>query len=232
MEDLAGNLETYLKASVALSFLAAFLGGVLAGFTPCVYPMIPITAGYVGSSNLGGSKFRGFVLSLCYVLGVALTYAALGMIAALTGRFFGEISSNPWAYFIVANIIIILGLGMLEVYNMPSFGMTGSGKPGGLLGIFLLGIASGFVAGPCMAPVMGVLLAYVATTQSVVFGGSLLFVFALGMGLLLVIVGTFSGVVASLPRSGEWMVKIKKGLGLFMIGLGEYFLIKMGQLMF
>ena len=78
---------------------------------------------------------------------------------------------------------------------------------------------------------MGVLLAYVATTRNVLFGGSLLFVFALGVVFLLILVGTFSGIVASLPRSGEWMVRIKKVLGLAMIGLGEYFLIKMGQLM-
>jgi cytochrome c-type biogenesis protein len=231
MEGLATSLEAYLKASVVLSFAAAFAGGVLASFTPCVYPMIPITAGYVGSRNLGGSKARGFVLSLVYVIGVAVTYSALGMIAALTGRFFGEISTNPWAYFVVANIIIALGLSMLEVFTIPMVSFQSGPQVGGLLGVFLLGIASGFVAGPCTAPVMGVLLAYVASTQSVIYGGALLFAFALGMGVLLVIVGTFSGIVASLPRSGEWMVKVKKLLGLAMIGLGEYFLIKMGQLM-
>ncbi len=231
MEELAHSLEAYLKASAALSFLAAFAGGVLASMTPCVYPMIPITAGFVGSRNLGGSKWRGFLLSVLYVVGMALTYAALGMVAALTGRFFGEISTHPWTYFVVGNIIILLGLGMLEVFTIPTFSVGGGSERGGFFGVFLLGIASGFVAGPCTAPVMGVLLAYVASTQSIVFGGALLFVFALGMGLLLVLVGTFSGILAGLPRSGEWMVKIKKLLGFVMIGLGEYFLIQMGQLM-
>lgn len=231
MEDLAQSLESYLKASVGLSFLAAFAGGILASMTPCIYPMIPITAGYVGSKNLGGSKARGFMLSLLYVTGMALTYSALGMVAALTGRFFGEFSSHPWTYFVVGNIIILLGLGMLDVFTIPTVGLTSGAQRGGFLGVFLLGIASGFVAGPCTAPVMGVLLAYVASTQNVMFGGALLFVFALGMGLLLVLVGTFSGVLAGLPRSGEWMVKVKKLLGFGMIGLGEYFLIRMGQLM-
>jgi cytochrome c-type biogenesis protein len=231
MQELVNSLDVYLKGSAVMSFLAAFLGGVLTSFTPCVYPMIPITAGYVGSRNLGGSKARGFFLSLFYVAGVAVTYAALGVVAALSGRFFGEFNTNPWVHFVVANLMILLGLAMLDVFTIPMIGIGSAPTVGGFFSVFLLGIVSGFVAGPCTAPVMGVLLAYVATTRDLLFGGGLLFAFALGMGLLLVLVGTFSGVLASLPRSGEWMVKIKKVLGLAMIGLGEYFLIKMGQLM-
>lgn len=230
--DLVANLEAYLKASVAMSFVAAFVGGVLASFTPCIYPMIPITAGYVGSRNIGGSKLKGFLLSLVYVTGLAITYAGLGMFAALTGSFFGAIGSNPWVYFVVANIIIVLGLAMLDVFEIPVFAPQTGVQGGGIAGVFIMGIVSGFVAGPCTAPVLGVLLAYVGQTQDVLFGGSLLFVFAFGMGLLLMVVGTFSGAVASLPKSGEWMVKVKKGLGFLMIALGEYFLIKAGQLWF
>ncbi len=231
MQELVNSLDVYLKGSAFMAFLAAFLGGVLTSFTPCVYPMVPITAGYVGSRNLGGSKARGFVLSLFYVVGVAVTYAALGVVAALSGRFFGEFNTNPWIHFVVANVMIFLGLAMLDVFTIPMIGIGSGPTAGGFVSVFLLGIVSGFVAGPCTAPVMGVLLAYVATTRDLLFGGGLLFVFALGMGLLLVLVGTFSGILAALPRSGEWMVKIKKILGLAMIGLGEYFLIKMGQLM-
>ncbi len=232
MEELINNLEVYLRASVLMSFAAAFLGGLAASFTPCIYPMIPITASYVGSGNLGGSKMRGFVLSLFYVIGIAGTYACLGIFAALTGRLFGQISTNPYAYFIVANIIIILGLGMLDVFPIPLIGTGASPKRGGVAGAFLMGIASGFVAAPCTAPVLGVLLTYVASTQDILLGASLLFVFAFGLGALLILVGTFSGVLASLPKSGEWMVKIKKIMGIFMLGLGEYFLIKMGELLF
>lgn len=231
MVDITGNLDLYLKGSLAMAFLAVFLGGVLASLTPCVYPMVPITAGYVGSRNLGGSKLRGFVLSLFFVVGVAVTYSALGVIAALTGTLFGEISTNPWAYFVVANIMIFLGLGMLEVFTLPTLALQKTPSLAGVFGVFVLGMASGFVAGPCTAPVLGVLLTYVATTRDAFLGGALLFVFAFGMGLLLIVVGTFTGVLASLPRSGEWMVKIKKAIGLLMIGLGEYFLIQMGRLM-
>lgn len=231
MEALVNGLQAYLEHSMALALLAAFLGGVLASFTPCVYPMIPITAGYVGSRNIGGSKFRAFLLSLTYVAGLSLTYAVLGVVAALTGSFFGDIATNPWAYLVVANLIILLGLCMLDVFTIPMFAVTTTPQASGIFAVFLLGLASGLVAGPCTAPVMGVLLAYVATTQNMFLGGSLLFVFSLGMSILLIIVGTFSGAVAALPRSGEWMLKIKKLIGLIMIALGEYFLLKAGQLM-
>jgi thiol:disulfide interchange protein DsbD len=230
MEQLINNLEIYLKASIIMSFVAAFLGGVLTSFTPCVYPMIPITASLVGGSNIGGSRVRGFVLSIFYVMGVAVTYAALGVFAATTGRLFGEINTNPYAYFIIANIIIILGLGMLDVFTIPMMSPKNLPKFSGITGIFIVGMVSGLIVGPCTAPVLGVLLAYVASTQNILSGVFLLFIFAMGMGILLIFVGTFSGALAALPKSGEWMVKMKKVIGIFMIGLGEYFLIRMGQL--
>lgn len=232
MENLLGNIELYLKASIIMSFVAAFMGGLLVSFTPCVYPMIPITASFVGSRNVGGSKLKGFLLSLFYVIGVAVTYSALGVFAAITGRLFGQISTNPYAYFILANIVIVLGLAMLDVFQIPVFAPKKEIKRGGYVGIFIIGLCSGFIAGPCTTPVLGVLLAYVASTKNIMLGGSLLFVFAFGMSILLIMIGTFSGVLATLPKSGEWMVKIKKVLGILMIGLGEYFLIKMGQLLF
>ncbi len=234
MESVINNLNVYLQASVLMSFVAAFFGGVVTSFTPCIYPMIPITAGYVGSRNMGGAKAKGFVLSLFYVIGVASTYAAMGVFAAVSGRFFGEINSSPYPHFIVANMMIFLGLGMLDVFAIPMFAPKQSLQPqtGGIGSVFVIGLLSGLVAGPCTAPVLGVLLAYVASTQNMVFGGGLLFVFAFGMGIILIAVGTFSGVMAALPKSGAWMVKVKKGLGFFMIGLGEYFLIKAGQLLF
>ncbi len=231
MEQFINNMELYLQASVMMALTAAFAGGVLASLTPCVYPMIPITAGYVGERNLGGSKLRGAMLSLVYVFGLSVTYAAMGMFAALTGRLFGEFSTNPWAFIMVANIVILLGLSMFDLFTIPVTAPKTSIGGNGIFGIFLVGILSGFVAGPCTAPVLGVMLAYVATTHNILFGGALLFVFAVGMSLLLILVGTFSGVLASLPRSGIWMEKIKKGIGVVMILLGEYFLITAGQYM-
>lgn len=232
MIDFVGNMELYLKGSILMSFAAAFAGGLLTGLTPCLYPMVPVTAGVIGTRNVGGSKLRGFTLSLIYVSGMALTYAALGMTAALTGRFFGEIGTSPVSFIIMANVIILLGLGMLDVYMMPTFSFRGAGRSEGHAGVFATGIVSGLVAGPCTAPVLGVLLAYVSTTRSLFLGGTLLWVFAFGMGFILLVAGTFSGAMAAMPKSGMWMVKVKKGLGFLMIGLGEYYLIKAGQLVF
>lgn len=232
MEQLIGNIEIYLKASLAMSFVAAFLGGVLASFTPCVYPMIPITASSVGARNIGGTRLGGFLLSVVYVTGVAITYALMGILAATTGQLFGAINSNPWAFIFVANVIIVLGLAMLDVFTLPVIAPDFAPKAGGAAGILLVGMASGLVAGPCTAPILGVLLAYVAATGNILLGGGLLFVFAFGMGVLLIVVGTFSGVMAAMPRSGEWMNRLKKLVGLAMILMGEYFLVKAGQLLF
>lgn len=235
MLDLVNGMEAYLGASIPMAIAAAFLGGVLASLTPCVYPMIPIVSSYVGSKTMGEkTRFKSFSLSLAYVVGMALVYAALGVMAALTGSLFGEISTSPLALFLVANLIIVLGLNILEVIPFPTLPAPkwAGGERKGLLGALVVGAASGLVASPCTAPVMGVLLTYVATQQNVVLGGSLLFVFSMGMGILLVLAGTFSGLLASLPKSGHWMVTIKKLLGFIMIGLGEYFLIKTGQLLF
>ncbi len=235
MLDLVNGMEAYLGASIPLAIGAAFAGGVLASLTPCVYPMIPIVSTYVGSKTLGEkTRFKSFSLSLSYVVGMALVYAGLGVIAAVTGSFFGEISTNPTAYFVVANLIIFLGLNILEVIPMPTipaFNLGGTERKG-MLGALLVGAASGLVASPCTAPVMGVLLTYVGTQKNVFLGAGLLFTFSLGMGILLVLAGTFSGLLASLPKSGKWMVTVKKCLGFAMLGLGEYFLIKMGQLLF
>ncbi len=235
MTDLSVTMEAYLGATPPLALAAAFVGGVLASLSPCVYPMIPIVSGYVGARALEQRKrLRAFSLSLSYVLGMALVYALLGMIAALSGSFFGQISSSPWAMFVVANILILFALNILEVIPMPTLPQvkwTGTGR-GGLVGAFLVGAASGLVTSPCTSPVLFGLLTYVATTGSLFYGATLLFVFSLGMGVLLVVVGTFAGLLAALPRPGRWMVAIKKVLGLLLIGLGEYFLLRAGQAWF
>jgi thiol:disulfide interchange protein DsbD len=232
MDILLSQFDTYLQSSLLASLVIAFIGGVFASLTPCVYPMIPITAGVIGHANIGGSKRRGFFLSLTYVVGMALTYAALGMFAAATGRFFGAINSNPWTFVLVGNVILLFGLSMLDVFQLPTFAGRWGAQRLGITGIFLAGISSALVAGPCTTPVLGTLLAYTASTRSLAAGGLLLFVFSLGMGALLLGVGTFSSMLSSMPRSGAWMAIIKKGMGLLMLGLAQYFFIKAGSLFF
>lgn len=229
------GLETQLGGSALVSIGAAFGGGILAGLSPCVYPMIPIISAYVGSRS-AGKKSRGgsFVLSLTYVVGMAVVYSILGMIAALTGSLFGQISTSPWALLIVANVLILFALNILEVIPFPAWWSSRSVEPAsrGVPGAFLIGAGSGLVASPCTSPVLMGLLTFVATKQSVVYGAALMFAFSMEMGMLLIIVGTFSGLAATLPKPGRWMVAVKKVLGLLMLGLAEYYLIRAGQAWF
>lgn len=233
MESLVANIDIYLTGSSYMAFVIAYLGGAFVSFTPCIYPVIPITVAYVASQS-AGSKLKGFFLSLSYVLGTSLTYTVLGSVAALSGQLFGQIQTNPLTYLVVANICILMGLSMLEVFSLPlpkSFG-SGPGSPKkGLIGAFFLGAAVGLVLGPCTAPVLGVLLSFVATKQNVPFGMSLLFTFAFGMGTLLIILGSFTGFLRNLPKAGGWMITVQKAFGWALIAMGEYFLIKAGQLM-
>jgi cytochrome c-type biogenesis protein len=231
MENFIDNLSVYLHGSFILAYLAAYLGGVFVSFTPCVYPVIPITVAFIGAHG-SGSKVTGFVLSVIYVLGMSITYTALGAVAALTGKLFGQIQTNPWTYFIVANICIFMGLSMLEVFILPvrtpGFLTKVQSRDKGFLGSFLTGVFSGLVMGPCTVPVFAVLLSYIATTQHIFFGMSLLFIFAFGMGTLLIILGTFAGLFASMPKSGVWMTRISHISGWLLLVAGEYFLIKAG----
>ncbi|MGC9323616.1 MAG: cytochrome c biogenesis protein CcdA [Desulfomonilia bacterium] len=231
IESITNSLDMYLHSSVLLAFLAVYLGGVLVSFTPCIYPVIPITVAYIGAQS-DQSRMRGFFISIFYVLGTSITYTVLGSIASLTGQLFGEIQTSPWAFFIIANICILMGLSMLDVFTIPLPGFVstrGHGSPrSGLLGGFLLGAVSGIILGPCTIPVLGVILSYVATRQNILLGMGLLFTFSMGMGTLLIILGTFTGLITSLPKPGIWMVWMQKAFGWIFIALGEYFLISTG----
>lgn len=231
-ESLISNAEIYLKEISLISYLMVFLAGVLTSFTPCVYPLIPVTVAFIGAGS-AGSKGRGFVLSFFYVLGIAVVYACLGAVAALGGRLFGEISANPWTYLVVGNVFLLLGLSMLDVIILPIPGFLSSGgsvkKRTGPSGALLVGISAGFVMGPCTAPVLGAILTYVASRQNLFLGLTLLFTFALGMGVLLIFIGTFTGLAASLPKSGRWLNIIKKSFAIILIVCAEYFIILAGR---
>ncbi|PYQ14845.1 MAG: thiol:disulfide interchange protein [Acidobacteria bacterium] len=229
--DLRILLEPRLQTFSLLAYLIVFAAGVLTSFTPCVYPMIPVTVTYIGGAQ-AGSKKRAALRTLVYVLGIALVYSALGAFAALSKRFFGQIATNPWITFGVGNVIILFGLSMLDAVVIPVPGILTRGAKGGenFLGALVMGMASGFVAAPCTAPVLGTLLIYVGSSGNVLYGASLLFTFAFGLGFLLLLLGTFAGALASLPKAGSWMVTIKKVFGFGMILVGEYFLIQTGKL--
>jgi len=233
-QKLLNAFHGYLEAGSGLAYVAVFAGGVLISFTPCIYPVLPITVGYIGSRS-GGSRGKGFILSVSYVLGMAAVYTVLGSVAALSGRVFGEAAASPLVNLLVGNLCILMALSLFDLFHLPAIPWFSrapvNGGRGGIAGAFAVGAVSGLVVGPCTAPVLGTLLLYVGTRQNLLFGASLLFVFALGMGTLLLLAGTFTGFLASLPRSGRWMETIRKGFGFLLILVGEYFLVEAGKLL-
>ena len=220
---------------------ALFLGGVLTSLNPCIYPMIPITAAIVGGQEIGTAsgqpraRLRPVLLTLTYVLGLAALYSVLGVIAGMTGTLFGTVSTNPWLYFAMGNLLIIAALAMFDVLPVPvpQWALdraSRAGTAGRFSGAFIMGAVSGLVAAPCGAPIMAVVLTWVTTTKSGLLGFIYLFSFSVGMCALLVLVGVSSGALARLPRSGMWMAWVKRGFGFVMLAVAEYYLIKMGQL--
>ncbi len=228
------SLSHCLSNISLITYLVVFVGGVGVSFTPCVYPLIPIVVGVMGPTK-EKSRWRNFALSFSYVLGMALTFAILGMIAAMTGKLFGEMQSSPLAHLIVGSIIILFALALLDVITLPTFILSRAGAGKVIRGkstfaIFFMGVASGFVAAPCVAAVLGALLAYVATTQNIIFGFSLLFTFAVGLGTLLILIGTFTGILAAIPKSEKYMHIVQIVIAFAMIILGGYFIFKAGLL--
>ncbi|MEY3700754.1 MAG: hypothetical protein RI891_46 [Gemmatimonadota bacterium] len=234
--DLAQRLSE--SPISALPFL--YLAGVLTSLTPCIYPMIPITAAIVGGANADGTRppmARTLLLTLSYVVGLAMVYAGLGVLAGLTGTMFGTVSTNPWLYFAMANLLLLSALAMLDVIpiRLPAAlaGRAATAGTGGRMGgAFVMGAMSGLVAAPCGAPVMAAVLTWVTRTGSGVLGFIYLLAFSFGMCTLLVVVGLSSGAVARLPRAGAWMVQVKRFFALVMLGVAEYYLIEMGKLLF
>ncbi len=232
------DVPALLSQNPVLALPLVFLAGVLTSLTPCIYPMIPITVAIVGGDAVGGERRRGrtIALTLAYVVGLALLYAALGLFAGLTGSLFGAVSTNPWLYFAMANVLVLAALAMLDVIpvRLPAALMrraATAGTGGRIGGAFVMGAMSGLVAAPCSAPVMAAVLTWVSTTGSAALGFAYLFAFSLGMTALLVAIGLSSGTLARLPRAGAWMVWVKRVFALVMLGVAEYYLIEMGRLL-
>lgn len=213
-----------------LSIPIAYMGGVLASLTPCVYPMIPIVLGIIGSSSID-KKTSGLTLSVSYAFGLSIVYAALGIFASIAGRFFGEISTSPYSYLLFGNMCLLLGAWMMDWINIPLFSSGKTSSVKGHAGAFITGMLSGLVAAPCTSPVLAGLLVYVSTTKDILLGGSMMFAFSIGMSTLLIVVGAFSGGLKALPKPGRWMAWMKKALALLLFGSGEYFLLKAGGLL-
>ena len=233
---MVDGLADALTHRPLIALVTLFGAGLVTSLTPCIYPMIPITAGILSGTSAGQpSRARTTRLTLAYVTGLALFYAILGLFAGLSGSLFGTVSASPWARFAIGNLLLVFALAMFDVIPVSApqrlmrwaAGLGGGSYPA----VFLLGATSGVVAAPCGAPAFAAVLTWVATTRSGVLGFVYLFVFSLGMTALLVVVGLFSGSLTALPRAGSWMVWVKKLSGVVLLGMAEYYFIQMGQVL-
>jgi thiol:disulfide interchange protein DsbD len=229
-------LTEALQHQPLLALILLFGAGLLTSLNPCIYPMIPVTLAVI-TGNAAGQPSRGRVvwMALTYVLGLALFYSLLGLLAGLTGALFGTVASNPWVRLGVGALLLLFGLAMLDVFpvRLPVGLMTWAGRlsGGSYPAVFVLGATSGIVAAPCGAPAFAAVLTWVATTRSAVLGLVYLFVFSLGMSALLVAVGLFSGAAASLPRAGPWMLWIKKAGGVVLVVMAGYYFFQAWSVM-
>ncbi len=223
-----GSLERALSGGqVWLAFLLVFAGGILTSLTPCVYPLIPITVSIFGANESAGF-LKSFLLSVVYVIGIVVTYAILGVAVASTGAVFGQIMANPWVVGFISLILVTLGLSMFGVFEirLPYAVQNRLNTVGGtgFAGAFAMGTVAGVIAAPCTGPALAVVLTYIATTGSLFLGFWLMFTYALGMGLLFIGIGTFSGLLSALPRSGGWMYVLENIFGIAIITMALYFL--------
>ena len=235
MFDGTGLGDT-LAQNPLLALVILFGAGLVTSLTPCVYPMIPITASVLaGSAESGATRSKVVGLTFTYALGLALLYAMLGLLAGLTGSLFGTVSANPWVRLAIGNLLLLFGLAMLDVIpvRVPQRLMqwAGTTKGGSYPSVFVLGAASGVVAAPCGAPAFAVVLTWVAATQAGAMGFLYLFVFSSGMTALLVAVGLFSGFGATLPAAGPWMVWIKKAAAVIMLVMAQYYFVQVGMVL-
>lgn len=231
---LLAGLDATLRDRPIVALPLLFAAGLATSLTPCIYPMIPVTAGILGGAGAASrSRGRTLALTLSYVIGLALVYASLGLLAGLTGSLFGTVSSNPWAYFAMGNLLLLFALALLDVFTLqaPARLLAWASRLGGgsLGGVFLLGATSGLVAAPCGAPAFAAVLTFVGATGSAVLGFLYLFVFSLGMTALLAAVGLSSGLVGVLPRSGPWTVWVKRAGGVLLLAMAEYYFIQTGR---
>jgi thiol:disulfide interchange protein DsbD len=214
------------EKGLMLALLIVFVGGLALNLTPCVFPIIPITISFFTSQSSGrtGLAFR---LSLAYFVGITLCFSALGTIAAMTGSLFGALLQNPLVLILIAGVLVYLALSMFGLYEIPLFARlqsTTGGAKKGLAGAFLMGLTVGLAASPCIGPFVLGLLVFVGNAGDPVLGFLVFFTLAVGLGLPYIILGTFSGMLGTLPRAGTWMEVVKKILAVILFGLVFYFL--------
>jgi len=218
----SGNL---LAHGYFFAFATMFVGGFLTSLTPCVYPLIPITVSLFGARGDDVPRSRAMTLAACYVGGIGVMYASLGVGFALAGKAFGTFMANPWVIVPIAVVFVAMAASMFGAFELnlpPALAQRLSSVGGkGFGGAFAMGLVGGIIAAPCTGPTLVSALTFVATTRSVAVGGSLLFTYALGMGVLFFAIAAFA---IALPKSGAWMEAVKSIFGIVMLVAALYFL--------
>lgn len=224
MDALFNNIQQIIQNQHGLAFVAVFIGGLISAASPCVLAAIPLIIGYVGGYSEGNKK-KAALFSLVFVLGLSITFTLLGAAASAMGQFLGFM--GRWLYIGLAVIAIVMGLQLMGLLSIPlPFQKTRAVKTRGLLGAFLLGMLTGTVSSPCATPVLAVILAYVSTQGDMVYGGSLLFVYALGHCVLIFIAGLSVGLTENIISSrgaANFSLYAKKLSGAILAIMGLYF---------
>ncbi len=194
------TLGQVMQTRPILAYGASYLGGVIATASPCILASIPLVIGFVGG-YAGGNKKQAFFYSLTFVVGLAIVMSILGAMAALMGTLFGQVGTY-W-YFVVAVILMVMGLQLLGMIDLKLGGASQKFLPQrtGLIGALILGGLFGLVLSPCASPVLAVILTLAAVKGEVAYGSSLLFAYALGQGTLVILAGTFTGVIENFLQS-------------------------------
>lgn len=215
-----------LQPTSIAGYFLVFLGGILTSIGPCNVAMIPLIVGYVGGSQ-DLSREKSFSISLVFSIGLAVTFMLLGVIASLVGGLIGG-STSIW-YYVVAIVCFVIGLQMIGILKLtlPSWfgGLRERIHLKGIPGAFLLGLVSGLVASQCATPVLAAILTYVmAQKAGLLYGAILLFIYALGRGVPIVLAGSFAGVLKGFRTLGRWSEVLEKASGVIIILVGAYFL--------
>ncbi len=230
LDQIVGNVDTTITTNPWLAIVVVFLGGLLTASNPCVIAMIPLMMGFVaGQKEARPGVLHALGYSTVFVLGLSITFTVLGMIAALAGRLYGDVSS-VWSW-IVAGVCLVMGLHLMGIlkFTIP-MPFNIQPRTRGVVGALVLGLLFGVVSAPCAAPVLVVLLTYLAGSgASVPYGGLLLLVYALGHSVLIIVAGTSMGAARTLIESKKLTRAtdiLRRAAGAVIILVGAYFLYR------
>ena len=235
-EEVTDDVEEFAalfdEGNILIAFGVIFLIGLALNLTPCVYPMLTVTVSVFGAQT-EKNTMRIFMKALIYVLGIATMYSVLGVMAALSGGLFGAALQSTWVLVGIGVLFFLLSLSLFGLYELQvPYWLTSklgwatglAGEKSGILGIYISGLVVGIFAAPCIGPPIIGLLAFVGARGDIMFGFLAFFILSLGLGLPYLILGTFSGLLSKLPKSGSWMDWVKKVLGIVLIGVGFFYI--------